>query len=67
MKELLITPKGTRLVRQICQADRAHYLVLRQAKFECGAVDPLLVKSLLDAALAVGKSLRAAEPRLLVA
>ncbi|MEI9964407.1 MAG: hypothetical protein WDM92_06575 [Caulobacteraceae bacterium] len=64
MKELLITPKGTRLVRQVCQADRARYAVLRQAEFPAAALDPALARSLLDSAIDVWCSLQAPAPLL---
>ncbi len=67
MKELLITPRGTRLVRQIWQAERAHYLVLRQAKFEGRSVEPSILASLLDAAIDISRSLGAAQAQLRVA
>src|SRR5258706_4156195 len=67
MKRLLITPRGTRLVRQIWQADRSHYLVLRQAKFEGRSVEPSILASLLDAAIEVSRSLAAPEVHLKVA
>jgi hypothetical protein len=67
MKELLITPRGTRLVRQIWQAERAHYLVLRQAKFAGRSVESSLLASLLDAAIEVSRSVAAPEAQLKVA
>jgi hypothetical protein len=67
MKELLVTPRGIRLVRQIWQADRAHYLVLRQAKFVEKALDPEIAKSLLDAAIRIVDSLTVPEQERLVA
>src|SRR5258706_5000 len=67
MKELLITPRGTRLVRQIWQAERAHFLVLRQAKFEGRSVEPSILASLLDAAIDISRSLGAPEVHLKVA
>jgi hypothetical protein len=57
MKELLITPRGTRLVRQLWQAERAEYLVLRQARFTSVHASPELVGALLDAALSICASL----------
>jgi hypothetical protein len=57
MKELLITPRGTRLVRQLCQAERAEYLVLRQAKFVNVRVEAGIVESLLNAAIEIAASL----------
>jgi hypothetical protein len=67
MKELLITPRGTRLVCQIWQAERAHYLVLRQARFAGRSVEPGHLKSLLDCAIEISGSLAASEPQLRVA
>jgi hypothetical protein len=57
MKELLITSRGARLVRQLWQAERAEYLVLRQARFTSVHANPELVCSLLDAALSICASL----------
>jgi len=54
MKEMVITPRGVRLVRQIRQAKRAHYAVLRQAEFEQKALERDVLAALLQAALAIG-------------
>ena len=59
MKELLITPKGIRLVRQLWQAERAEYLVLRQAKFVNVRAEVGLVESLLNAVIGISTSLNA--------
>jgi hypothetical protein len=59
MKELLITPKGVRLVWQIWQAERAEYLVLRQAKFSGTEMDAAPVKHLLNAAIGISATLNA--------
>jgi hypothetical protein len=53
MKELLITPKGVRLVYQIDQAKRREYLVLRSVDFEDSGLDPELVCGLLDNAIEI--------------
>ena len=53
MKELVITPRGVRLVYQAAQAERAEYLVLRQAHFTNNKADPALVRTLLDRAIAI--------------
>ena len=53
MKELVVTPLGVRLVYQAAQAERADYLVLRQARFTQAKVDAALVQSLLDRAIAL--------------
>lgn len=47
-KELLITPKGVRMVWQVAEADRARYGVFRQAEFGDVELDPALVRDLLD-------------------
>ena len=53
LKELVITPRGIRLVYQAAQGERAAYLVLRQARFAEEQVDRALVLALLDRALAI--------------
>lgn len=50
MKELLVTPRGVRLVYQVSQAERTHYVVLRQIEFPDPRVPATLVRRLLDAA-----------------
>jgi hypothetical protein len=50
LKELVITPKGVRLVYQAAQASRAEYLVLRQARYEEMHAGAELVRCLLDQA-----------------
>jgi hypothetical protein len=55
-KELVTSPRGVRLVYQAAQAERVHYLVLRQARFENNKADPALVRSLLDRAIAIAAS-----------
>ena len=47
MKELLISPRGVRLVYQLREGDRARYLVLRQAIFENARLDVELAEHLL--------------------
>jgi hypothetical protein len=59
MKELVITPKGVRLVYQAAQGNRAEYLVLRQARFAESHADPALVRALLDRALEIAATLDA--------
>jgi hypothetical protein len=56
-KELVASPHGVRLVYQVAQAERAHYLVLRQARFENAVVDPAMVRRLLDGAIVIAASL----------
>jgi len=57
MKELLVTPRGVRLVRQVWQGQRAEYLVLRQAKFPQSRLDPGVVSSLLKALTALSETM----------
>lgn len=47
-KELLVSPRGVRIVYQADQAKRANYMVLRQLVFERARLDPTLVARLLD-------------------
>lgn len=56
-KELLVTPRGVRIVYQLGEASRAHYLVLRQAEFEDMAIPAELLRRLLDRAIAIHRSL----------
>ena len=58
VKELLVTPKGVRLVRQGAQASRAEYLVLRQSLFGPVVIPREMVTDLLDRALALVDTLR---------
>jgi hypothetical protein len=59
MKELVMTPAGTRLVFQVDQADRSHYTVLRQVKFEITRLAPHLAQSLIDSAIGIHGSVAA--------
>ena len=59
VKELLITPKGVRIVRMLDQAKRAEYLVMRQAEFENAEVTPEMLRSLMDRAIDLHQDLRA--------
>lgn len=59
-KELLITPKGVRIVRLLDQAKRAEYLVLRQAEFESPQVTEDALRPLLDRCIDIHQDLTAA-------
>ncbi len=48
-KELLMSPKGLRIVVQIAEADRARYGVLREANFGETVIDLSLAKRVMDA------------------
>jgi hypothetical protein len=56
-KELLITPKGLRLVWQVAEADRVRYGVFRQAEFGEVALDAQMVRNLLDRLVALRLSI----------
>ena len=56
-KELLVTPRGIRLVYQAAQARRGDYLVLRKARFADARLDPILVRGLLDRVIAIAADL----------
>ena len=60
VKELLVTPRGVRIVYQIDQAERAQYLVLRQAQFADQPLAALLAERLLDRAIAIHRDLAGA-------
>ncbi|BCM18047.1 hypothetical protein [Mesorhizobium sp. J8] len=49
-KELLITPKGVRIVWLLAEAERTRYGVFRQAAFGDAGIDPALIERLLEAA-----------------
>lgn len=65
-KELVITPKGVRLVYQAAQGERGAYLVLRQARFDGVRADLELVRVLLDRAIAIAAALDAGQDAILV-
>jgi hypothetical protein len=60
LKELLISPRGLRLVYQLREADRAHSLVLRQASFDLARLDAGLAGQLLHTLTATYDDLCAA-------
>jgi hypothetical protein len=53
IKELLVTPRGVRLVYLLGQGERGTYLVLRQARFPETPLPADLARALLEAALAL--------------
>jgi hypothetical protein len=59
-KEMLITPKGVRLVYMLDQARRAEYLVLRQAEFEHATIDKEILQGLMDRTIAIHQDLTTA-------
>ena len=62
LKEMLVTPKGVRVVYQVQQAERAKYAVLRQIEFADNTLPPALARRLLDTVLAIHGSLAEAAP-----
>lgn len=61
-KELLIAPRGLRVVYQLDQAERSYYLVLRQARFGVNRADPERIAALLEALIVLYADLTAAQP-----
>lgn len=59
-KELLVTPRGVRIVYQVNQVQRGEYLVLRALTFADVALPPFLFGALLDRAVALCDDLTAA-------
>jgi hypothetical protein len=63
MKELVITPKGVRLVYQLAEGERPYYMVLRQIEFgQAVQLEPALARRLLDRAIALIEELRRGSP-----
>lgn len=47
VKEVLLTPRGARIVSQLCQGERGAYLLLRENRFPISQVDPEYLQPLL--------------------
>ena len=63
VKELLVTPRGLRIVYRLDEAERPYYLVLRQAQFVNDKAEPEKIRELLDALIALqGDLAEAATP-----
>ncbi|UVK38385.1 hypothetical protein LHFGNBLO_005546 [Mesorhizobium sp. AR10] len=60
-KELLITPKGVRIVWLLAEAERARYGVFRQAEFGGVMLDPALIERLLRSASALRDAINQSE------
>ncbi len=56
-KELLLSPKGLRLVVQIAEADRARYGVFREARFENARIESALATTVMNALLEMDRKL----------
>ena len=57
-KELLISPKGLRMVVQLGQADRLRYGVFREARFETAVVDAGMASTIMNTLLDLDAALR---------
>jgi hypothetical protein len=55
-KELVVTPRGVRIVYQASQGERAYYMVLRQPEFGEARLPVTLARRLLEQAIAVYNS-----------
>jgi hypothetical protein len=58
IKELLVTPRGVRVVRQAAQGSRAEYMVLRQALFGAVRIPCDQLAAMLDSAIALAEDLK---------
>jgi hypothetical protein len=59
MKEMLVTPRGVRLVYQAEQAERVHYRVLRQIEFAVERLSISLARALLNESVELYRSVAA--------
>lgn len=57
MKELLISPKGLRLVKQMAEADRARYGVFRQADFGAAVLEASTLQDMLVRLAAIRRAI----------
>ena len=57
-KEFLATPNGLRLVTQLGEAERARYLVAREARFESASIDATETRHALELLLALKNDLQ---------
>lgn len=62
VKELVISPKGLRVVFLAAEADRTRYLIFRDAEMGQTALEPERVVPLLDRLLAIGAELERTQP-----
>jgi hypothetical protein len=57
VKEIMVTPKGVRIVRQASQGERGAHLLLRQVRFPIEVVQPELIRTAIDEADAMREAL----------
>ncbi|MFD0986449.1 hypothetical protein [Methyloligella solikamskensis] len=58
VKEVVVTPRGVRIIYLADEGERGSYLLLRQARFDPEPIDPALARSLLDSALGLAETLQ---------
>lgn len=58
-KELLISPKGLRIVVQLAEGDRARYGVFREANFEGTSIDVRVATEIMDTLIALRTDIHA--------
>lgn len=56
-KEIVVSPRGVRLIRLVAEGRRAEYLVLRRSRFDLERIDPALAGAVLGTASALVRSL----------
>jgi len=61
VKEVVVSPRGVRIVYLADEGERGSYLLLRQARFDSDPIDAALGQSLLESALGLAETLRSAE------
>jgi hypothetical protein len=59
LKEIVVTPRGVRLVVRVCGVERGHYLVLRSMLTEVERIPSEWLAYWLDTLLAVAAAVRA--------
>ena len=57
VKEVLLTPRGIRIVSQLCQGERGAYLLLRENRFPMTQIGPEQLRPLLAQATGLVRSL----------
>ncbi|WP_296744886.1 hypothetical protein [Mesorhizobium sp.] len=62
VKEAVISPRGTRVIRQAAQGERAAHLFLRQIRFAVATISVDLVQKAVSEAKALSQALSASEP-----
>jgi hypothetical protein len=58
VKEVLLTPRGVRIVSQLCEGERGAYLLLRETRFPITQVDPERLQPLLAQAADLARLVR---------